>query len=83
MLLADQPDFSGLETPHPQYQFMTHPLIGRATPGSMPGRGSIHIQLCTFPNEGVISATPLASCVTAWRFISVTCEMGLIIALTC
>lgn len=39
MLLADQPAFSGLETPHPQYQFVTHPLTGRATPGSMQGRG--------------------------------------------
>lgn len=34
----------------------------------------------TFPSEGVISA-PLARCVTACS--SVTCEMGLIIVLSC
>lgn len=81
-LLADQPAFLGLETLHPQYQFVTHPLTGRATRGSMQGRAGIYAQLHTFPNEGVISATPCPG-VTACCFMSITCEMGLIIALTC
>ena len=72
-----------VSSPHPQYQSMTQPLAGRAVPGKHAGEGrGIHIQSCAFPNECVISAALLPSCVTARCFMSVICEMGLIIALT-